>query len=166
LRPEGETETVSGPLAATAATERNDIRYGSHRAAWAIYVDPKEFQTFVADGPGFIRITVAGPYSWARLDRLLRRIAAESATRAISRVLLDATAVPVKLSTIDKYTMGVMVALRLGGSVKVALLGSPVTIDGFGETVARNRGANVGVFTDQAAAIRWLVGPETLQPPL
>jgi hypothetical protein len=123
-------------------------------------VDAKEFQTVVAEGPGFILITVTGAYTWARLDRLLQRIGAESVTRAIPRVLVDATAVPIKLSTIDKYTMGVTVALRLGGAVKVALLGSPVTIDGFGETVARNRGANVGVFTDQAAALQWLVGPE------
>jgi hypothetical protein len=129
-----------------------------------MHLDTDEFQTTVAEGPGFILITVSGPYTWTRVDALLKRIAAESVSRANPRVLLDATAVPVELSMIDKYTMGAMVAVRLGGGVKVALLGSPVTIDGFGETVARNRGANVGVFTDEAAALEWLVGPATDTP--
>lgn len=131
----------------------------------ATNVNAEEFHTVVADGPGFILITVSGPYSWARVDRLLRRILIESESRGSCPVLVDATAVPVNLTTTDKYTMGVDAALRLGGRVKVALLGAPVTIDGFGETVARNRGGNVGVFTDQAAAVRWLVGtaPESLR---
>jgi hypothetical protein len=123
-----------------------------------VNVEADEFQTAVAKGPGFLLITVNGSVAWSRLDHLLRRVSAESETRRIRKVLVDATAVPVALTITDKYTMGVAAALRLHGRVKVALLGAAVTIDGFGETVTRNRGTNVGVLTDGTAALAWLAG--------
>jgi hypothetical protein len=124
-----------------------------------------EFDTVVTDGPGFVRITVRGAFSWTRVDGLLVRIHAESEARCIRAVLVDATAIPVVLTTTDRYTMGVAASARLDARVRVALLGAPVTIDGFGELVARNRGANVRVFTDEARAVEWLLQSTAPVPP-
>jgi hypothetical protein len=120
-------------------------------------VDEEDFQLAVTEGPGFVRIGLSGPYSRRRRDRLLSRIAAECEARNLQRVLVDSTAVPVQLSTLDSYELGVEAARRFGARVRVALVAHPVTVDHFGETVARNRGANVGVFTDETAARAWLI---------
>jgi hypothetical protein len=118
-----------------------------------------EFATAITDEAGFIRITVQGSFAWKRIDGLLERIYAECERRGVRQVLVDATAIPVALTTTDRYTMGVAASARLDARLKVALLGAAVTIDGFGELVARNRGANVGVFTDERRALQWLLPP-------
>ena len=121
-------------------------------------VDTDEFPTVVTEGPGFVRITVSGPSTGARLRRLLERVVAESESRGMARVLVDGREVPPPIPTTDKYDIGVATARALDSRTKLAVLGRPVIIDHFFETVARNRGANVGVFTDEKAALEWLVG--------
>ncbi len=119
-------------------------------------MDAAEYRVTVTEEPQFLRIGVAGTYSRARTLSLLRRIRAEADARAAKRVLVDAREVPIALSTTDKFWIGVEAAVLFRGRVQVALLGPAAMIDGFGETVARNRGANVGVFTEATAAERWL----------
>jgi hypothetical protein len=121
-------------------------------------VDTDVFPTVVTEGPGFVRITVSGPSTGARLRRLLERVVAEIESRGMARVLIDGREVPPPIPTTDKYDIGVAVARALDARTKLAVLGRPVNIDHFFETVARNRGANVGVFTEEKAALEWLVG--------
>ena len=40
---------------------------------------------------------------------------------------------------------------------RVAALGKPENVDHFAETVAVNRGAHFKVFTEEAAALEWLL---------
>jgi hypothetical protein len=126
-------------------------------------MDGDDFQTVVTEGAGFVRITVSGPFTRARFGRLVQRIVAEAGSRGETRVLVDLQAVPMNLSTMDRYEMGVAAGRLLVG-VKVVVIATRAVVDHFAETVARNRGAVVGVFTEEAAALKWLLGPETPPP--
>jgi hypothetical protein len=88
----------------------------------------------------------------------LDRVVAESESRGIARVLVDGREVPPPVSTADKYDLGVAAARALDGRIKLAVVALPVNVDHFFETVARNRGADVLVFTDETAALKWLTG--------
>jgi hypothetical protein len=140
------------------------LTHGQRRRTRSRSIDQDQFQTVVTEGPGFVRITVSGPGSITRLRQLLRRIVAESASRRISRVLVDGRALPAPISTADKYDIGVAADDALRGKVKLAVLGAPANIDHFFETVARNRGADVMAFTDESAALDWLTGTKPGTP--
>ncbi len=126
-------------------------------------MDGDDFQTVVTADHGFVRMTVSGPYTRARFGRLIQRVADEAGSRGIPRTLVDLTAVPLSLSTMDRYEIGVAAGRLLLG-IKVAVIATRAVVDHFAETVARNRGAVVGVFTEEAAALKWLLGPETPPP--
>jgi len=117
-----------------------------------------QFLTVVAEGPGLVRITMSGPSTAARLHRALDRVVAESEARAITRVLVDAREVPPPVPTADKFDLGVAAGHALGSRIKLAVLGSPATVDHFFATVARSRGAIVLAFTDEIIAVKWLTG--------
>lgn len=63
-------------------------------------------------------------------------------------------------STVDRFALGGQFARAAQRQVKVAFVARPELIDPnrFGLTVARNRGMIADVFTDQAAALAWLLG--------
>jgi hypothetical protein len=121
-------------------------------------MDGDQFLTVVDESPGFVRISVSGPSTAARLHRALDRVVAESATRGVTRVLVDAREVPPPIPTSDKFDLGVAAGHALGSRIKLAVLGTPATVDHFFATVARSRGAIVLAFIDESAAVKWLTG--------
>jgi len=123
-------------------------------------VKEASFQTVVTDYPGFIRIAVTGPYSRAKVDSLLHRVRAEASRQERARVLVVAGEIALDLTTSDRYALGVEFSRTLPRGVRLAIVVDPAAIDGFAETVARNRGADVGVFGTEAAARAWLIGEE------
>lgn len=89
-------------------------------------------------------------------------------TNGIPRLLADArqlTELP-SLSTLERFDLGQRSALAGGGSVQLAMVALPAAIDPerFGALVAKNRGLRVEVFTDEVAALEWLVGAEAIRP--
>jgi len=127
-------------------------------------VENDQFLTVVADGPGFVRITVSGPSTGARLHRLLQRIVVETKSRRMSRVLVDVREVPAPIPTADKYDIGVATAQALSGRIKLAVVASPANVDQFFATIARSGGTMVLEFTDETAAMAWLMGTEPAAP--
>lgn len=111
----------------------------------------------------WLLVRARGEYDIAWLKGFYRLIAAtaQSAVPPARAVLVDArelTGGP--LSDMDRYDLGVLVARELV-STPAALVGSLPFVDRrrFGESVARNRGANVRVFTDLDEAVAWLRNP-------
>jgi hypothetical protein len=127
-------------------------------------VDADEFPTTVADGSGFIRITLSGSTNRVRRLRLLDRIFAETAARGVHRVLVDSLTTTGEISTVERYEFGEEAARVLGSSTKVAIVIERARADRFAETVARNRGGNIGIFTSEADALEWLVGSGVRAP--
>ena len=109
------------------------------------------------DEIGYLRVTVSvtGVPELGRALRAIERIASEVARRHAERVLIDARAIPGRRSTLDKFRLGEAAAARL--RFKCALISSLEDADHFTETVARNRGANGLVFTDEREALAWLL---------
>jgi hypothetical protein len=87
-------------------------------------MDNDQFLTVVSEDSGF-HISVSGPPTGARLRSLLETIVAESKSRGLARVLLDARGVPPPVLTTDKYDIGVAAGQALGRRIKLAVVGSP-----------------------------------------
>ncbi len=119
----------------------------------------EEYPTVVTEDAGFVRLAVSGPYSRSRFERLLQRVGTETGARRMPRALIDGRAATLNLSTIARYEIGVQIADTIGSKIRLAFVLMPSAVDGFAETVARNRGANVGVFTDEPVAREWLGRP-------
>lgn len=74
------------------------------------------------------------------------------------KLLFDLSRVRVVLSLQDRYELGNRAALFARKSIKIAVLAVPGQLDPerFAAIVAKNRGVNVLVFTDEAEAEAWL----------
>jgi hypothetical protein len=117
-----------------------------------------EFEITVTQGDGFLRLTVYGPGTRANMLATLQRMIAETKSHNIWRVLLDATQGRSLISAFDKFEIGVQLAGSVDRRMILAVVARAEAVDHFFETVARNRGGAVRVFTDEAAALQWLLG--------
>ena len=108
----------------------------------------------VEEGP-YLRVRATGTYAAERVRQLIERVAAEAGRRGARRVLLDAYDVIGGPSTMDRYAQGVEAARQF--KFRTACIVRREYVDYFSETVARNRGANVRIFTDEPSACAWLV---------
>jgi hypothetical protein len=115
--------------------------------------------TVTTDGR-YLRVTLCGPSIQGGLLRLLERIVAETKSRDIWLVLLDLLALQTPVGTYEKYQVGIELVRIADRRMRLAGVGRPELVDHFFETVARNRGGAVAVFTDEPAALRWLMGAE------
>jgi hypothetical protein len=112
----------------------------------------------------FIRAKPDGALDFTASRNLLKDLVTGFDTAGKYHVLVDTRGADVRLSTTEIYELGVTVAAEpdLAGKKKFALLVPPeekVNADFF-ETVSRNRGANLRVFTDFETAITWLIMEE------
>jgi hypothetical protein len=112
----------------------------------------------VTTDAGYLRVTIAGPAIHGGLLRLLDRIVSETKSRDIWLVLVDMMAVQAPVGTFEKYQVGIELVRVADRRMRLAAVGPPALVDHFFETVARNRGGAVAVFTDESAALHWLIG--------
>jgi hypothetical protein len=116
-----------------------------------------EFAITVAEEGTFLRITLAGPASRTNLLAALQRLITEVTSRNVWRVLVDANGLPSPLGTFEKYEFALEVARVSDPRMKTAVVARPEMVDHFFETVARNRGVGVMVFSKEAPALEWLL---------
>jgi hypothetical protein len=79
-------------------------------------------------------------------------------------ILIDCTALQGELSTLDRFMFGEEAAkCQYSGSSqpRIAFIGMPPVLDGFGVLVSRNRGVNARIFPTHQEALEWLTGPLT-----
>jgi hypothetical protein len=105
---------------------------------------------------GFLRLSLNGRMTRGTLLRALAQIVAETKSRNIWRVLCDARSVPAPIGTSEKFEAGTELARSADRRMILAVVAGPELVDYFFETVARNRGASVRVFTNEATALQWL----------
>jgi hypothetical protein len=120
------------------------------------YMD--QFAITVTKDGGFLRVTIRGPATRTNLLGAVERIIVETKLEDIWRVLVDATGAPATLGAFDKYQIGVEFARVADRRMTMAVVARAEIVDHFFETVARNRGGPVRVFTDETAALHWLLG--------
>jgi hypothetical protein len=117
-----------------------------------------EFQITVTQADGFLRMAVRGPRTRVNMLGTLQRMIAETKSQNTWRVLLDVTQGRSPIGAFDKYEIGVQLAGTADRRLILAVVARAEEVDHFFETVARNRGGAVRVFSDEAAALQWLLG--------
>jgi hypothetical protein len=114
--------------------------------------------------PDYLEIGCAGLYSRPEALRLGEMAYREAALAGRECLLIDVRQVTGRVPGIfDRFELGTRIARHYRDSeprVRLALLGHEPMIhpERFGELVARNRGADARVFTDQDAALAWIRG--------
>ena len=107
---------------------------------------------------GFLRVMVRGPGTRSDMLATLERVIAATKLEDIWRVLLDARQARQLMGAFDKFEIGVRLASTADRRMILAVVARPEAVDHFFETVARNRGGAVRVFTDETTALQWLLG--------
>lgn len=108
----------------------------------------------------FVWVQFNGAWNLDHFPALLETIRKECGARQCALLLVDLlTLKNQEISTFERYRMGLGAASLASGIRRLAALARPDQIDPqrFGETVARNRGMNIRVFTDLGTAQSWLL---------
>jgi hypothetical protein len=103
--------------------------------------------------------TAAGPVTVKEVLRVFKNVIDTATERGFAKILMDFLAVTGELSAIDLYEIGkTMAEYCLGKSIhpKVAVIGRPPIVTGFGAEVASNRGLTSMTFSERQPALNWL----------
>jgi hypothetical protein len=91
------------------------------------------------------------------MDASARAIATAISAQPVRAAVLDLRAVPGPVSFMDRVQLGEAAGRHLRGTpIAVVMTEELADPDRIGMVVARNRGANVEVFTDEAEAVAWV----------
>ena len=108
------------------------------------------------DRPGYLVAHFSGEYSLAGMLRAIDRIAAESAARKASRVLIDVS-ITGDAPLYERLKYAEHAANVLHDLERCAAYAGPSQrVEEFTENAAQNRGLKLRVFREAEDAIRWL----------
>jgi hypothetical protein len=119
------------------------------------------FEITTIEEGGILRFTLKGPGTYAHLLRAVATIITETKSRDIWRVLCDATAMTTPAGAFEKFEAGVELARGADPRMKMAVVARVEAIDYIFENVTRNRGVAVAVFSNEGAALQWLLNAMT-----
>src|SRR5215469_4825165 len=86
---------------------------------------------------------------------IFRKAVDAAVEEGINLILVDCSAMTSVLSRLERYNLGSLgaeYALQRTIALKVAVVGTPPVIDGFGALVASNRGVTTETFSDTSNA--------------
>jgi len=108
----------------------------------------------------YLEVTVAGQVSFSEATVVLTKVRDVATERGFDKVLVDCLSVSGQLSSFERYELGQILAEHwqtgLSGTPKIAIVGTPPTINGFGALVASNRGFLAKTFSELPKALDWL----------
>ena len=116
-------------------------------------------QLTLASQDDFLLATAVGQVSIEEVRRVLRTAVDTATEWGIAKILLDLLAVKGELSDLELYEVGrAMAGYCVSKSIypKLAVVGNPPTVNGFGAEVASNRGLTSRTFSDRQLALNWL----------
>jgi hypothetical protein len=108
---------------------------------------------------GLLLVTASGSFTFDAALRLLKQVGDTAQERNINKILVDCLAMDGELCIFDRYSLGVEFTAYLRQrqmNPKLAFVGKPPTIDGFGVRVGQNRGLTAQVFSSRQQALTWL----------
>lgn len=114
--------------------------------------------TEFAERDGHLLVKARGPWTATLAATMIDEMRDEARRRGFHRILLDLRELSRPASEMTRFWTGEYLSGVLKAPFKVAAFAHPESINKFGETVARNRGANFGIFPDEHAASDWLMG--------
>ena len=116
-------------------------------------------QVTLASPDDFFLATATGRVSVKEVLRVFKKVIDTATERGFDKILMDFSAVTGELSAIDLYEVAKTMAEYCASKSiypKVALVGKPPTVTGFGAQVASNRGLTSMTFSESQPALNWL----------
>ncbi len=108
---------------------------------------------------GLMLVTARGTLAFDAVLRILKQVCDTAAEKQVKKILVNSLAVDGDLTTLERYQLGVEVAayiMQRQKNTRLAFVGQPPQMDGFGVRVAQNRGMTVEMFSSQQEALNWL----------
>jgi hypothetical protein len=105
----------------------------------------------------YLDIRCSGAYDYPGLEDTMDHIFLKCRETKIFHILFDFLSVEGSIPDLDKYRIGVYIAEKMQGKLRMAILDRHENINKFGETTSRNRGAMVKVFHSRENALEWLL---------
>jgi hypothetical protein len=123
-------------------------------------------QLTIASEDDYLLATASGQVSVKEVLRLFKSVIDTATGRGFDKILMDFLAVNGSLSALELYEIGrTMAEYCVSKSIypKVAVVGRPPTVTGFGAQVALNRGLISMTFSERQPALNWLraIGSQT-----
>lgn len=104
----------------------------------------------------YLFVEYTEPYQLEACIALMQEVAEICRRDKFTKVLVDMSGMMGKISTIDRFKLGVAGADTFRGIAQVAIIYRKEELNWFAETVGVNRGANVRVFSGPDEALKWL----------
>jgi hypothetical protein len=120
-----------------------------------------DFEITTIEEGRILRFTLRGPGTYAYLLRAVAAVINETKSREVWRVLCDATVMTTPTGAFEKFEAGVELARGADPRMKMAVVARLEAIDYIFENVTRNRGVAVAVFSNEGAALQWLLNANT-----
>jgi hypothetical protein len=118
-----------------------------------------ELQIDIELQDGLMLVTARGTLDFKSVSRVLEQVWDAAAVNQVRKILVDGLATEGELAAFERYDLGVEAAADLEQrrmNVRLAFVGVPPAMDGFGVRIARNRGVVTRIFSSQEEALSWL----------
>jgi hypothetical protein len=102
---------------------------------------------------------VKGTVSFDAVWQVLKQICDTALQKELRQILVDALGAQGVATTTDRYILGVQLVTYCGQHKlwpRLAFIGSPPVVDGFGVLVAKNRGLATERFPNWKEALEWV----------
>ncbi len=106
---------------------------------------------------GYATVRMQGEPTLGQFLSLIQLLGVETGTWAARRVLFDLRGIRTLTSFTDHYAIGEETARQLAHLHRIASVVDPDMITRASEKTARRSGVNLMVFTDEDAALSWLL---------
>lgn len=106
---------------------------------------------------GYATVRMQGEPTLGQFLSLIQLLGVETGTWAARRVLFDLRGIRTLTSFTDHYAIGEETARQLAHLHRIASVVDPDMITRASEKTARRSGVNLTVFTDERAALTWLL---------
>ncbi len=116
-------------------------------------------QLTLASVDDFLLATATGRVSVKEVLCVFKKVIDTATERGLERILIDFLAVTGELTVMELYAIAkTMAEYCVTKSIcpKVALIGKPPLVTGFGAEVASNRGLTSMTFSERQPALNWL----------
>lgn len=120
--------------------------------------NPIRYEAVATGDAGYLCVTAHGDFAIGGILRMIEAIAADSERQGCHKILIDVTALTGYPSTVEQFEIARATAERLQRKRVAVLVSTPTTVrEGFGDTVAINRGGVVQSFNVESEALAWLL---------
>jgi hypothetical protein len=107
--------------------------------------------------PHYLAATASGEWTEANILKFIADIRRESDLAGQFRILLDLRGMHRPDNEMIRYLTGIHVAKTFDSRYRLSAIGVSDNVNHFAENVAANRGTRIRAFTDERAAVDWLL---------